>query len=101
MELPKHLTSCSLPDKLDTVAILDGPVVLAGLCAEERVLYGDEDHPEMMLTPDNEREWTNWLRGYRTVNQERGLRFVPLYEIIDERYTVYFPIRAARYRLDA
>ena len=96
VELPKCLTSCPLPDKLDTVAIMDGPVVLAGLCAEERVLYGNKDHPEMMLTPDNEREWSNWLRGYRVVNQERGLRFVPLYEIIDERYTVYFPIRAAR-----
>jgi len=93
VELPKRLTSCPLPDKLDTVAIMDGPVVLAGLCAEERTLYGDREHPETILIPDNEREWASWLGGYRTVNQERGLRFKPLYEITDERYTVYFPIR--------
>ncbi len=46
-----------------------------------------------MLIPDNEREWRTWRPGYRTQGQERGLRFLPLYEIVDERYTVYFPIQ--------
>jgi hypothetical protein len=49
-----------------------------------------------MLTPDNEREWTMWQPGYRTRRQERGFRFVPLYEIRDEPYTVYFPVQAPR-----
>lgn len=94
IELPKRLTSCPLPDDPDTVAFMDGPVVLAGLCDGERTLHGDKDNPETMLMPDNEREWAMWRTGYRTRNQERGLRFVPLYEICDERYTVYFPIRS-------
>jgi len=47
-----------------------------------------------ILVPDGEREWTVWLRGYRAVGQERGLRFKPLYEVTDEPYTVYFPIQA-------
>jgi hypothetical protein len=93
VELPKRLWMCPLPDRPDTAAMMDGPVVLAGLCSEERTLYGDPENPKTMLTPDNEPEWANWLRGYRAVNQERGLRFVPLYDVIDERYTVYFPIR--------
>jgi hypothetical protein len=95
VELPKALTVCPLPDKPDTVAFLDGPVVLAGLCDEERMLTGDPRRPETLLTPDNEREWGDWHTRYRTHNQDRGIRFLPLYEVRDERYTVYFPVRAA------
>jgi hypothetical protein len=94
VELPKGLTGCPLPDTPDTVAFMDGPAVLAGLCGEERILAGDKDRPETMLTPDNEREWNYWVHSYRTIHQERGLRFMPLYEIRDERYTVYFPVRS-------
>ncbi|MCD6032572.1 MAG: hypothetical protein K0S78_4754, partial [Thermomicrobiales bacterium] len=95
VELPKGLTTSPLPDRPDLVAFMDGPVVLAGLCDEERTLYGDTDHPETILVPDNEREWRGWKPGYRTRNQDRGIRFLPLYEIVDERYTVYFPVEAA------
>jgi DUF1680 family protein len=93
--LPMALTSYPLPDRPDTVAFMDGPVVLAGLCDEERMLRGDKDAPETLLTPDNEREWGNWLPGYRTIGQERGLRFTPLFQVQDERYTVYFPVQSA------
>lgn len=96
VELPKRLAACPLPDRPDTAAFMDGPVVLAGLCDEERTLYGDREAPETILAPDNEREWDYWLAGYRAIHQERGLRFIPLYEVRDERYTVYFPIRDSR-----
>ncbi|MEI5604351.1 hypothetical protein, partial [Streptomyces brasiliscabiei] len=36
--LPKRLSSFPLADKPDSVAFMDGPVVLAGLCDEERAL---------------------------------------------------------------
>ena len=94
VELPRQLTICPLPDEPETVAFVDGPVVLAGLCDAERMLDGDRDLPETMLTPDNEREWDSWHPGYRAIGQERGLRFMPLYEITDEPYTVYFPTRS-------
>ncbi len=93
IELPKALTTCPLPDRPDTVAFMNGPVVLAGLCDEERTLHGDKDHPETLLIPDHEREWSTWKGWYRTAGQERGIRFIPLYEVQDERYTVYFPIK--------
>ncbi len=93
VEFPKGLWSSPMPDEPDTVAFMDGPVVLAGLCDEERALVGDKDHPETILTPHNEREWWFWRPAYRARGQERGLRFVPLYEVQDERYTLYFPIR--------
>jgi DUF1680 family protein len=92
--LPKALTACPLPDEPNKVAFLDGPVVLAGLCGEERTLHGDKNDPRSILAPDNEREWSTWLSTYRTVNQETGLRFMPLNEITNKTYTVYFPIEA-------
>jgi DUF1680 family protein len=95
LELPKCLTTCALPDAPEMCAFLDGPVVLAGLCNEERMLVGDKEDPASILTPDNEREWGNWLPGYRTRNQSQGVRFKPLYTITDEAYTVYFPVCAS------
>jgi DUF1680 family protein len=94
--LPKRLTSYGLDDRADTVAFMDGPVVLAGLCGEDHTLVGDRDDPRTLLAPDNEREWTTWMTGYRTYGQERNVRFVPLHEVTDQRYTVYFPVRPAR-----
>jgi hypothetical protein len=95
IEVPRALTVCPLPDRTDTVAFMDGPVVLAGQCADGRALTGDASDPSTILTPDNEREWGSWLAGYRTVKQDTETWFVPLYEIADEPYTVYFPVRGA------
>jgi hypothetical protein len=93
--IPKALSACPLPDERETIAFLDGPVVLAGICDGERVLRGDIDGPRSMLAPDSEREWDQWKGGYRAVGQPTGLRFRPLYEVVDEPYALYFPVRAA------
>jgi uncharacterized protein len=98
LELPKRLYTASLPDAPDICAFMDGPVVLAGLCSEERMLVGNKDEASSLLVPDNEREWGTWLPGYRARQQDRGLRFKPLYEIADETYTVYFPIQPSASR---
>jgi uncharacterized protein len=92
--LPKRLSAWPLPDRPDTVAFMDGPAVLAGLIDEGRVLYGDAEHPESMLSPDNQREWAFWRSGWHTYGQERDFRLLPLNQVTDERYTVYFPVRA-------
>ncbi len=92
--LPKKLHVEALPDRPDTVAFMDGPVVLAGLTDVERTLIGDKSKPETLLVPDNEREWATWLNGYKTFGQDVNIRFVPISEIVDETYTVYFPVRA-------
>jgi len=31
--------------------------------------------------------------GYRSSGQAENIRFIPLYEVRDERYAVYFPLR--------
>ncbi len=91
--LPKTLTVAGLPDAPDTVAFLDGPLVLAGLVGSERRLTGDVARPETILTPDQERLHSWWNTGhYRAAGQHTGLRFIPLSEVRDETYTVYFPV---------
>lgn len=93
VELPKTLTAEPLSGEPGTVAFLDGPLVLAGLVDEERRLTGNPQEPSTMLVPDRERNHSWWNTGYyRTRGQDRGLRFIPLYEVKDEAYTVYFPV---------
>jgi len=92
ISFPKKLITVALPDSPERVAFMDGSVVLAGLIDKEIKLYGDIDKPLSILEPNNEREWWIWQSGYRTYNQEQNVRFKPLYEIKDEKYTVYFPV---------
>jgi len=101
--LPQSLTTSALSDLPDTVAFMEGPVVLAAVLGDEakgtsveklteKTLYGKKEDPTSLLIPDNEREFTRWRSGYRTHGQAQNLRFIPLYEIQDECYAVYFPI---------
>jgi DUF1680 family protein len=91
--LPKSLHTWPLPDRKDTVAFMDGPVVLVGLVSEERTLYGDTSDPKSLLIPDDERHWIHWRKGYRTADQDRGFRLIPISEVGHEEYTMYFPIK--------
>ena len=91
---PKGIICFPLPDQTDTVAFLDGPVLLAGLVGDQRILYGDINKPETFISSQSEREWNTWLNIYQTVGQEHNFRLVPINEIGKEIYTVYFPVRA-------
>lgn len=93
IEIPKGLYAWPLADEPDTVAFLDGPVLLAGLISEERMLYGNVKKPESMLAADHERQWEAWMPGYRTVCQPVNFRLKPIKEIGNEIYTVYFPVK--------
>jgi hypothetical protein len=105
--LPQGLTTSPLPDMPDTVAFMEGPVVLAGVLGDgsgrigaetliEKTLYCRKGVPTTVLVPDNEREFSRWRIGYRTQGQPENIRFIPLYEIRDECYAVYFPIQERR-----
>jgi len=113
---PKDLLVVPLPDDPEMVAFMDGPVVLAGLnpvsnprptlredtsnatfwpsfLTQGISLSGDPNKPKSFLTPDNEREWWFWHGGYRTYGQDQDIRFIPLHEVRNEYYTVYFPVK--------
>lgn len=95
LEFPHELRTVPIPDEPGTVAFVEGPIVLAGLVDREVSLQGDPSDPSTLLAADDERQWTQWLVRYRTVGRDAGIRFVPLNEVTDERYSVYFPVRAA------
>ena len=96
LTLPKKLTCQPLADDPQTVAFLDGPLALVGLCEEETMLFGDIADPATLLQADNEREWQSWKPTWRTVRQPKGIRFVPISQIGREAYTVYFPVSSIR-----
>lgn len=93
VKIPKGITCWPLADEPDTVAFLDGPVVLAGLVGEERMLFGDIHNPNTLIRPHHERQWSEWTSMYRTVNQLWGFYLKPLKDIGNQEYTVYFPVR--------
>jgi DUF1680 family protein len=92
IHFPKSLTTSSLPDAPEVVAFMDGPWVLAGLFDEETALKGNRERPESMLASARRLVWYRGQQDYRTRVSPYGTRFLPLHEIRDERYAVYFPI---------
>lgn len=90
--MPLTLYSTKLDGDEDMVAFSYGPIVLAGFCEEERMLYCHGKKPEELLVHDNEREWGSWKCTFKTKYQDRGIKFVPLNTIGYEKYQVYFPI---------
>lgn len=92
VRIPKGITCWPLADEENTVAFMDGPVLLAGLVEEERMLIGDIHNPHTLIRPHDEWEWDRWMPTYKTVHQIRGFYLKPLKEIGNEKYTVYFPV---------
>lgn len=89
---PAALTACPLPDMPQLTAFAEGPVVLAGLCSADRGICA-AGSPESALVNVTEHTYDTfpWQQSvYRTVGQPENFDLVPLYDITDERYTVYF-----------
>ena len=97
--LPAALSEHSLSDTKDKVAFLEGPIVLAGLSDNDYTLRyprkqdGTKADVSYVLKKVTEHTYSTfpWLQStYRTVLQDRETTFVPLYEVTDETYTVYW-----------
>lgn len=90
---PSKLVMESLPDMPELAALVDGPIVLAGLCDKDCGLTGNFDDPEEFMIKQIEHTYSTfpWKQNcWRTRNQPENILFKPLYEITDEVYTVYF-----------
>ena len=77
----------------ELVCAVDGPIVLAGLTAQDSGLKGNLDDPESILLPEQSHTYGAfvWTQNvYLTRRQTENFRMIPLYEIKDEPYTVYF-----------
>ena len=96
IEFPTKVYTEPLPFSKDKFAFMEGPIVLAGIADNDNILKGDVNKPESILTREYEHEYKvfPWKQShYRTINQETNIEFIPLYEIADERYSIYFPIQ--------
>ncbi len=82
-----------LPDMQELAAAVEGPIVLAGLIDKDCGLTGDFDDTERIFAPRSEHTYSTytWKQNCHTTrNQPVNFELVPLYEITDEQYTVYF-----------
>lgn len=90
---PAELTLSALPDMPDTVAVMEGPIVLAGLCDTDQGLILKEGDIKKVMRPKYEHTYSvfPWKQStYRTTGQPENVEFVPVYDITDEAYTMYF-----------
>ena len=67
--------------------------MLAGLTDRNTGLQGNLEDPESILLPEQSHTYGAfvWTQNvYLTRHQKENFRMVPLYEVTDEKYTVYF-----------
>ena len=91
--LPSEIRAERLPDMPYQAAFIDGPIVLAGLTEDVDVLKGNFDNPSEFLDKVSERTYDTfvWLQNnYRTKHQQKNFKLIPLYDVKDEEYTLYF-----------
>jgi DUF1680 family protein len=87
IRLPMSLHTAPMPDDPEMMALMYGPVVLAGLTDHSQLLIGDASKPDTWLKPVEGKPLT-----FRTVGQETDLTFIPLNRIVRERYGVYWVV---------
>lgn len=93
---PAALSVSELPDMPGVAAFLEGPVVLAGLCSSDCGIRSASGDPTTALVNVTEHTYSTfpWQQStYRTVGQPENFDLIPLYDVTDEEYTVYFTVR--------
>jgi uncharacterized protein len=87
VQMPMGLHVYPMPDDPEMVAVMYGPLVLAGLTDTARNLVGD---------PTDAASWLKAVEGkpltFKTIGQEPDITFMPLNKLIDERYSVYWVV---------
>lgn len=87
-----EVETVSLPGNEDQIALMEGPIVLAGLVDDDCGLKINENIQNTLIQ-QKEHLYSafSWKQStYNTKGQERNFTFIPLYDITDEKYTVYF-----------
>lgn len=75
---------------------VEGPIVLVGLTDRDMGLQGDLNDPDSILLPEQSHTYGAfvWTQNvYQTRHQKENFRMIPLYEVTDEKYTVYFTVK--------
>lgn len=83
-----------LDDQSDLCALVDGPIVLAGLTDKDSGIRYDGDI-ENALYQRTEHTYATYVwkqNCYVTKGQRENFELIPLYDVTDEKYTVYFTV---------
>lgn len=86
----KEITVSQTPDMPYLKAFMYGPSVLAGLSDEKTLVQKDGEKTSELLRPINVNRWANAM--FYTKTQVENIRFIPLGDVIEQQYTVYFPV---------
>ena len=110
VSLPMHLHISPAPGDQTVQAPMYGPLVLAAQMGTEGLTHSDiygpnaprMRHEEPIAMPAVEVEdisapgWVEAVPGeklkFRTAGQPKGTNLIPLYQLMDERYTVYWKV---------
>ena len=84
-----------LDDQPELAALVDGPIVLAGLTDKDRgfVYSGDVSNALYQRTEHTYTTYVWKQNTYITKDQPENFEMIPLYEVTDEAYTVYFTLK--------
>jgi uncharacterized protein len=109
VSFPMSLHVAPIPDDRTLQAAMYGPLVLAGKLGaqglDKAAIYGPEgpDAKKAITVPSIQgsggASWVEPVKGerlaFRTAGQSSATRLVPLYQLFDERYTVYWKVEGA------
>lgn len=97
ISLPMSLHAQAMPDDPNVEAVMYGPLVLTGV-STGKVPFAPYDKTIGLVKSDSQDPAT-WLRPvdgkpltFETVGQSSSTTFIPLYQIIDQRYTTYWTV---------
>jgi DUF1680 family protein len=114
VRLPMSMHTCAAPDDATVQAAMYGPLVLAGGMGreglDEKKIYGpngpwdDHDHknfpmPELKAASGRAGDAVRRVSGgdlrFETTGASSTMQLKPLYQVLDERYTVYWKVNRA------
>jgi len=97
LSLPMSLHACPMPDDPEMVAVMYGPVVLAGISPDpDAVFLSDPRDPTRWIAKTNDGPLT-----FATQGQKTTMRLAPWYQVVDEPYGIYWivtPEGSARHK---
>ena len=93
--IPSKVTAKPLDDEPTLAALVDGPIVLAGLVDRDCGIVYENDAADV-LCQRTEHTYSTYVwrqNCYITAGQPVNFEFKPLYDITDEAYTLYFTLK--------
>jgi len=95
---PMRLHCQPMPDDPNLQAVMFGPIVLAGVMDKDTPIAEDVNTGYLSV---NRRDPSSWLKPvsgkpltFQTTGLARSISFIPLYNVIDQRFGVYWDLVA-------